>query len=149
MAKRAAADRKAVTRTERTYTDAEKAAALALCDLHAGREGDHDKGVSEAARVCGIPRSTLQQWHEGRHTSADVPQIRQETKSALVSMMTEAVANLVGGLTLDKIQGASLVQITTAAGTLTDKALLLSGEATQRTDNRNMNLSARYTPPPP
>lgn len=138
-----------LVRLERIYTDAEKGTALALCDLHAGRTGAHDKGIAAASRAAGVPRQTLTEWHAARHVSADVPHIRQEKKAALVSMMTEAVAQLIGGITLDKIAAAKLPEITTAAGTLIDKALLLSGEATGRSESRTLNLSASYQHPPP
>lgn len=135
-------------RVERTYTDAEKGTALALCDLHAGRTGAHDKGLAEASRVSGIPRKTLADWYAARHVSSDVAEIRQEKKAALVSMMTEAVAQLIGGITLDKIAGAKLTEITTAAGTLIDKALLLSGEATGRSESKTLSVHADLALPP-
>ena len=127
-------------RTEATRTDAEKATALALCDLYAGRCGAHDKGIAQAARVSGIPRKTLADWHAGRHVSADVAEIRHHKKGVLVSMMEEAVGQLIGGITLDKIAGAKLPEITTALGTLIDKALLLSGEATARSESKGLHL---------
>lgn len=101
-------------RARRSYTDRDKAAALAALDINGGNE-------SETARQLGIPRITLHEWAEGR-VNRDVSEFRREKKAELAEILEELALNLAEKmLRSDRASGVDL-------GIVIDKLLLLRGE---------------------
>lgn len=111
----------------RQFSDNDKAAALAALDANGGN-------VLKTAKQINVPRSTLQEWANGR-VNHDVPELRQQAKKALAERLEEIAHQLIDAVP-DKIADASLQQVATALGIVVDKKQLLTGEATSRADVR-------------
>jgi len=107
------------------YTDAEKAAALAMLDANGGN-------MLLTAKETRISRTTLQEWRDGR-ISHDVPDIRQEKRQSLAELFLDEIYAAVG-LMPDKRADASYKELATVVGILTDKRQLLLGAATERVE---------------
>jgi hypothetical protein len=128
--------------TRTWWSDAERLAALAAVDANGGN-------VAAAARELGIPENTLRQWHKGERYP-EAAQLRAEARGLLAAAMEDAVWQMLA-LAPGKLDAASLSQLSTAIGTLTDRMRLLRGEATTINHNANLNadvtgLVARMTP---
>lgn len=109
----------------RSFSDNDKAAALAALDANGGN-------VYRTAKELNVPRSTLQEWANGR-VSHDMPELRQQKRQDLHELFLNeiyAIANLLPS----KREDATYSQLATAAGIFTDKLQLLTGKATQRTE---------------
>ena len=107
--------------SRRSYSDAERAEALAALDANGG-------DVSKTARQLGIPRVTLLGWASGRvHPS--VSELRQSKKEGLADRL-EAVAHQLLDLFPDKAKDANLQQVATSFGIAIDKMRLLREQPT-------------------
>ena len=105
---------------KRTYSDTEKATALAMLDANGGN-------LSRTQRETSVPRSTLREWRDGRHHD-DVTNIRQEKRVELAGLLEEKVFAMLGGITKAKIQKTGVKDLMTAVGIGTDKILALRGQ---------------------
>jgi transposase-like protein len=110
-----------VARGQRSYTDADKASALALLDSNGG-------SVFRTAQQLGMPRKTLQEWRDGR-VSGDVATFRQIKKGELSARYESLLHELLDALTPAKLKAASLRDLAWSMGVLTDKMLVLDGDA--------------------
>jgi hypothetical protein len=115
---------------KRTYTDSEKATALAALDANEGN-------VSGTAKQTGIPRKTLDQWSKERFVNVDVANIRQVKKREL-SLELEDLAYTIAGVMPHFAHSPfnKINELSTALGTVIDKMRLLRGESTVITENR-------------
>jgi transposase-like protein len=120
----------------RQYSDAEKATALAALDANGGN-------VQGTAETLGIPESTLSGWAKGRGTNGDVPKLRDIKKKDLADEL-EGIAYKLAKAIPDKIEEATLQQVTTSLGITIDKMQLLRGEAT---DNGTLKIQVVYADP--
>ena len=100
----------------RSYSDEQKAEALAGLDANAGN-------VARTARQLGLPRKTLDQWAKGL-VHPDVANLRQQKKEALAVRLEVLAGQLLDAMP-GKIAGASLIQIAVALGIVIDKMVLL------------------------
>jgi hypothetical protein len=102
----------------RRYSDDDRASALAAVAANGGN-------VSKTARELGIKVTTLRQWKCGeRHPEAI--QMSQGKKLPLADAIETVVDKMVAAVA-GKIDDASLQQLATSIGILTDKMLLLRG----------------------
>jgi transposase-like protein len=107
---------------QRSYSEEDKAAALVLLDSNGGN-------VFRTARQLGMPRATLQEWRDGRGTNADVTTSRQVKKGELSARFESAVHELLDAVTPAKLRAASLRDLAWSLGVMTDKMLVLDGDA--------------------
>lgn len=112
-------------RRSHNYSDAEKAAALTVLDFCKGNE-------SEASRLLGVPRQTLQDWAANRKINEAVPELRQQKKADLVQLLNDVI---IKALESKRDNPAKLSGIEICA--LIDKRQLLSGDPTSITESRN------------
>lgn len=105
----------------RRYTHTQKAAAVAEAEIN---------GVEHAAELTGIPRTTIDYWLD----RPDFVELRQKTREemrdgfrVLVHRAQERLEALVPSM--------EPRDLTILLGVVTDKALLLSGDATSRTES--------------
>jgi len=127
-------------RSQRGYSDADKAAALAALAANGGN-------VARTARQLDIPRKTLAGWPEehpagpelatssppkkGRPaTPPPAPEAIAAAAGSLSDQFRSFVGRVLGLTTDDDIRAATLAQRFTAAGIAVDKAQLLEGKAT-------------------
>ncbi len=105
----------AKTVRKRSYSDREKATALAALDFHGGN-------LSAASKALGVPIKTLSDWRDGAAVNADVAEFRNEEKANLVEMFEQViVAGLRAKLeTPEKLSGVDI-------GIFTDKMNVLRG----------------------
>ncbi|MGK2947778.1 MAG: transposase [Acidimicrobiales bacterium] len=124
----------------RTYTDEQKAEALALYASH---------GAAETARLTGVPEGTLQSW---AHRSGVATACNENRRANVEALKTKwAERRLVMVHEIGAVAHMALAQAEAAVATgackdakdfattmaiLVDKAQLLSGEATSRTESR-------------
>lgn len=106
---------------KRTYSDEEKANALAAMDANGG-------DVFNTARQMGIPYQTLQEWSKGRVHPA-VLNIRQGKRADMAAALGDVAWQLLEAIP-GKIDPASLTQTATAMGIAIDKQQLLLGRPT-------------------
>lgn len=111
-----------------SYSDREKAEALALVDANGGN-------VNETARMLGIPGSTVAKWVDGkRPVNIDVVNMAKGKRLPLADALEDMV--YVALDYLPKALGrANAQQIAISIGILTEKMLLLRGQATVITEN--------------
>lgn len=107
---------------KRRYSDEDKATALAALDANGGN-------VLKTARALKIPHKTLDEWAKGRNQVPEVADLRNEKKGEL-SARYEAVIHELVDVLADKRANASLKDVATAIGILTDKMQLLRGRPT-------------------
>lgn len=112
--------------TRRRYSKAEKVAAIVAADA---------ASAVAASEQTGIPRTTIQYW-------LDQPEFVELRQNAREAMAEEArvVARLAWQQLGKAVQAGALEprDLIMAAGMATDKSLLLSGEATARTESRTL-----------
>lgn len=119
--------------TQRRYTEAEKAEALAVLEANAGN-------ITGTARVVGIPAATLRLW---RGHSAPAPaETCEEKKQDLATALEEIARKLIGAIP-EKIGEASLQQVSTSLGIAIDKMQLLRGQPTSRTATMTEDWQAK------
>lgn len=107
------------------WTDRDKAAALAALDANGGN-------VSGTAKQLGMPRSTLQEWANGR-VNSDVPELRQEKRAELTELIRDELYAIIANMPFKRTD-ADYRQLGTVFGILTDKLQLLEGKPTERTE---------------
>lgn len=107
---------------KRQYSDSDKAAVLVALDANAGN-------VAKTSKQLGIPRQTIQEWSHNRNVNNEVPNLRQIKKEELSVRFEHAVHEMVDVLP-SKRGKASLKDVATAIGILTDKMQLLKGKPT-------------------
>lgn len=107
---------------KRTYSDSDKAAALAALDANGG-------DVSHTARQLGVPRKTLSEWARGRGVSEDVPGMRAGKRGELTERL-ESVAHAILDALPGSLAGAQPHHLATALGIVLDKRQLLQGQPT-------------------
>lgn len=134
---------------KRTYTDADKERARVALDSHGGN-------LSAAAREADVPRATLQEWRDEWAAAAALPipaeylpaaaeYIRQDKKGEVIeSAWNLAVAAFQRAK--EALPEASARDAATVAGIAVDKAQLLSGDATERTEH-NLKAILGILPP--
>lgn len=113
---------------KRRYSDQDKAVALAALDTFGGN-------VSKAAEFAGVPRTSLNDWRDGKLPD-DVTEIRHEKTRSLADLMEEVIREALGILP-DKLAACRGAELATVVGILTDKRQLLTGEATSITQTRD------------
>jgi len=108
----------------RRYTKVDRAKALGIAVV---------KGQRAAADETGVPLTTVHNWYKA---SPEVEQLRTTAREEFVERLWQAVqigvAEVIKGLSSD----APLRDKTVAASMLAEKYLLLSGQATVRTETR-------------
>lgn len=115
----------------RTYTDIEKAqalAAFAACGNNA----------SKAAKATGIPRKTISQWAAGTvgvKSIANLPSLTADAKIELADKL-DGIAHALADAMPSKIEKASLQQVAISMAVAIDKRALLRGQPTSITENR-------------
>ena len=120
-----------------TYSDRQKAEALAALDANAGN-------LRRTSRQIGIPVTTLWDWRNGRGTNGDVSELRTQKKGELAGELTEIAWKLAGDLQRgEKRRKASLVQIATSMAIVIDKALLLRGQPTSVSQDADVGYDER------
>jgi len=114
---------------KRTYTDEDKAAALVGLDANGGN-------LSRTAKEFNVPIMTLSEWRNGRVTET-VTGIRKVKKQSLAELFEEAArAYLARALESDAVSDTRGKDALIAAATALDKLQLLTGEDTQRINQR-------------
>ena len=117
-----------MARPKRQYSDVDKATALLSLEANGGN-------VLRTARALNIPQQTLREWAASKHTSVDVPNIRDKKRPELIDLFLNEVYEAVG-LMPDKRAEASYSDLGRMVGILTDKIQLLKGGVTERIDQR-------------
>ena len=123
---------------KRTYTDEDKERARVALDSHGGN-------LSAAAREASVPRATLQEWRDEWTRAAALPvpaeylpaaaeYIRQDKKGKVIEAAWD-LASAAFERAKAALPDASARDAATVAGIAIDKAQLLSGDATERTDH--------------
>jgi transposase-like protein len=135
---------------KRSYTDEQRATALALY---------RERGPAEASRRCGVPSATISKWAQ---RAGAVTETRQKVKAAveaarlsreqkmehLVDELLDATRETVADMSrpvkvttitgeqlqLEKPQPKDRQALATSSGIMIDKILLLTGKANNRTE---------------
>lgn len=124
-----------------SYSDEFKAAALALLDAQGGKGS-----IKPTARTLGIPRSTLSDWYNGR-TNYSVPKLRHIKRDELSQQLIELAHISLDILTdEDKLASANVREVAIVLGIAIDKMQLLTGDATERVESKNLSIYADITP---
>lgn len=108
----------------RRYTRRQKVTAVIAAEM---------TSASEAAEQADVPRTTLLYWMEDPEFVA----LRQKTREDLADE-SKALAHKVLGVIKSKIDQFEPRDLTILYGVLTDKSQLLSGQATERTEHREL-----------
>jgi len=106
--------------SRRSYSDADKATALAALDANGGN-------VKRTASQLNIPHKTLDDWAHGRKLHPAVAELRTVKKGALADKFENLAHHLLDAMP-EKIQKATLSQCAVTAGIAVDKAKILRGE---------------------
>ena len=115
---------------KRSYTEADKASALALLQANAGN-------AKRTANELRMPMTTLRKWRDGFGVSADVAHKRDEKKRDLADIFEDiARAYATRALDSDTLGDTKGKDAVIAAATAVDKLRLLRGEATEVTEVR-------------
>lgn len=113
----------------RHYSDADRAAALAVYDANAGN-------LTRTAREAGVPASTLERWVKGRDMAAP-PDLRTQKAETLADALEDLAWQMIGAarFTLAEFKGVTipwpeLVKMFTGLGIVIDKLQVLRGKPT-------------------
>lgn len=106
----------------RRYTHAEKAQAVAAAEVN---------GVTQAAEATGIPKNTIQYWLDKPEFVQLRAKTREEKRDGYRVIIALAQKRLV-----DLLPSMEPRDVTILLGVAQDKDLLLSGDATTRTETR-------------
>lgn len=113
----------------RRYTKQQKATAVMAAEM---------VNAEAAAEQTGIPRSTIRRWLE----DPELVELRQKTRESMAADMKAlamvALEALMGAIRRGELEGRDLI---VALGVAIDKAQLLSGEATSRTETRDLTAT--------
>lgn len=118
-------------RKRRRYTDEEKAVALVTLELNQNL----DCPIAATANALQIPDSTVDNWKKGRGISEKATELGGEKKATMLELFEKAVLRGIDDI-LSGDKPASWRDATGIA-TFTDKILLLRGQPTAITENRN------------
>ena len=117
------------------YSDDTIAETLALLAAY-------DGNAAKTSRKTGIPSSTIRRWRDQQHnpptdkmTGAAENSAR---KKAQISERLEELVHTILDLAPDKAEEADFRQLLTSLGIAIDKIQLLRGEATEITEQRNV-----------
>lgn len=127
-----------MTSRKRSYTDEDRERARVALEMHGGN-------VSAASRETGIPRVTLIEWRDGwaadaaapvpvEYLPAAVEYIRQDKKGEIINAAWD-LAKAAFAQAQTALPNASAKDAATVAGIAIDKAQLLNGDATERTEH--------------
>jgi len=108
----------------RSYTDDDKASALALLAMNGGN-------IKRTSRESGVPRATLTAWAKGRGASARVTELCHLKKGELSDKL-ESIAHKFLDQMSATIADASLRELAIALGIIIDRMLLLRGGSRQK-----------------
>ena len=114
--------------TSRTYTKATKARASGIAIA---------TGVSEAERQTGIPKTTIQRWVTSDECVQLRTRAREEFAAELYAGVQEGARHVIDGM---RDPDAPLRDKAQAFGILYDRFALLSGEATSRSEHRDISV---------
>ena len=106
---------------------ADKANAVVVAERHNSSE--------VAGKELGIPARTIRRWRDDPLMADIVRKTREETAGDVAAAMVLAWARLIERLQRDEVDTRDLIIL---AGVATDKAQLLSGGATGRTETRDL-----------
>lgn len=112
--------------TRARYTRAQKAQAVAAATL---------TSVEAAADTQGIPRSTLRYWMDDPEFNELRQRTRDEVADTMWATIQLGIAEVAKGL---RDPDAPLRDKVVALGVLYDKRALLTGDATSRSENRDI-----------
>lgn len=124
--------------SKRSYSDREKAEALAVFDSCGN--------VSETERITGIPDSTLHQWIKNQTgVNDDLPDMREFKKLELAEKL-DRIAHQCAGLLPGKLPDSKVREIVGAMSQSIEKAQLLRGAPTVITSNADLtgDLTEKY-----
>ena len=113
----------------RRYTNAERAQAVAEAER---------TSLTAAAEVSGIPITTLKYWFDHPEFADVRTKTREELAGGSIAMAVIAQGELIRRIRSGKISDQALVA---AYGVGIDKAQLLTGAATTRTESRDLTAS--------
>lgn len=101
----------------------------------------HDNGgdVGRTAAQFSMPYKTVYSWSRGSH-HAYLLEFRKAQKDDMAAAY-ETATWVSLGQAMGKAPDAAFNHLMTGAGIATDKMLLLRGEATQRSESKNLNVS--------
>lgn len=100
--------------------------------------------ITAAAKAAGCSLSTAKKYAD---TSDRFEELRSEKRVDIIAKIAQAQIILIEAMTDPvKLAKSSLHDIGVAFGIVTDKGLLLSGQATQRTESVTVDPAARLTP---
>lgn len=121
------------------YDDEAVANALAVLRSNRGN-------MKRTAAQLGIPRTTLRQW-AGRNektttgSTRDVPApLMDEARTKLAATFKQRAQQIMDAVTPEKLEKASARDLLIAAGIATEKAELLTGGPTARTESVRVSL---------
>lgn len=112
--------------TNRHYTKRQKLVAVVAADMTTGLA---------ASRATGVPRSTLQHWLDDPELARYRQNAREEVADEVRVVARLAWEKLGEAIRSGRMEPRDLVL---ASGMAMDKLLLLSGEATARTETRDL-----------
>ncbi len=108
--------------TKRSYSDEEKASALAALVANGGN-------AKLTAQQTGVPRATLQRWASGEGVHPCVPGIGHQKKQDLADRLEDLAHRLVDAIP-EKVSQADLKQLGICLGIAVDKMRLLREQPT-------------------
>lgn len=108
------------------YTKRQKATAVIAAEL---------TNPTAAAKATGIPHQTIRRWREDPEMREYVTKTRDVLAEEMQALAALAVATIVTDVRAGKFEPRDLV---TLMGVATEKSLLLSGDATSRTETRDL-----------
>ena len=111
----------------RRHTQRERAQAVATAERLNSAEA--------ASKELGIAARTIRRWRDDPEMADIVRKTREETAEDVTAAMVLSWARLIERLQRDEVDTRDLIIL---AGVATDKAQLLSGAATSRTESRDI-----------
>lgn len=112
----------------RTYTEAERDAAVTLA-LQVGDE--------EAGKQLGIPRRTVSSWHHRPAQAVVIAKTRQDFAAQYAEAEAKALERVLKILSDPKSRPRDIID---AGEWVSKQRTLLSGQATERSENVNVNV---------
>lgn len=124
--------------SKRSYSDKDKATALAALDANGGN-------LLRTSKALSIPLQTLANWAGGKGLSADVPDIKNEKKEELADAFDRLVRACIGRAAemLENRDAVEFKDLGMVAAIATDKMQLLKGQATAIQHNVNLSPEQR------
>ena len=119
----------AETRHPRRYTRRQKATAVIAAEM---------SSLTQAAEKSGIPKSTLKGWMDDPRLAQLRTKTREEMAEDALRLAHLAYTALAQKIMAGEVDGRDLV---TAYGVAVDKGQLLAGQATERTETRDITAT--------